>query len=364
MEKTGIKYALLSVLFLILSVRCTRDVELELPYVPPRLVLNASVAPGQDVSAYLSKSWFLLDSVPDSDIQGGKIRVYINGQFQGNMKQTDIPGDSIHPKGQFCLPGCRAKAGDRVRLEAEASGFEPVTGETLIPEETRILSVDTARFFQFESEYVQGDRMRLYIKFHDSPIKGNFYRLLVERITEYQKGDTLMVTSSLFRNRADSDTILYWYGEEMFRLFYEDPVFQSVATNPTLSQLDAYTCRGTFTDAMFNGLDYTVRSVISPVTHSYKDDTVTVKVRYDIRLMTISEDYYHYLTEIRNLSIILGTDYQDGLLEPTATYTNVQNGFGVVAGYQIAEWRIEMPFGSKPPASYPWDVFENIYNPK
>lgn len=364
MEKTGIKYALLSVLFLILSVRCTRDVELELPYVPPRLVLNASVVPGQDVSAYLSKSWFLLDSVPDSDIQGGKIRVYINGQFQGTMMQTDIPGDSIHPKGQFCLPGCRAKAGDRVRLEAEASGLESVTGETLIPEETPILSVDTVRFFQFESEYIQGDRMRLYIKFHDSPVKGNFYRLLVERIMEYQKGDTLMVTSSLFRFNTGTDAPFFWPDEGIFRLFYEDPVFQSVATNPTLSQLDAYTCRGTFTDAMFNGQDYTVRSVFSPVTHSYKDDTVTVKVRYDIRLMAISEDYYHYLTEIRNMSIILGTDYQDGLLEPEATYTNVQNGFGVVAGYQIAEWKIEMPFGSQRPTFYPWENFENIYIPK
>lgn len=364
MEKIGTKYGLLLVLFLLLSVRCTRDVDLELPYVPPRLVLNATVTPGQDVSAYLSKSWFLLDSVPETNVPGGKIRVYINGQLQGNMQQTDIPGDSIHPKGQFCLPGCRAKAGDRVRFEAEASGFEAVMGETLIPGQPRILSVDTARFFQFESEAVQGDRMRLYLKFHDSPVKGDFYRLLVERITEYQKGDTLMVTSSFFRNRTETDTLFYWFGEEMFRLFYEDPVFQSVATNPTLSQLDAYTCRGTFTDAMFNGQDYTVRSVISPVTHSYKDDTVTVKVRYDIRLMAISADYYHYLTEIRNLSIILGGDYQDGLLEPAATYTNVQNGFGVVAGYQVGAWRIEMPFGSKPPTFYPWDDIENIYNPQ
>ena len=147
-------------------------------------------------------------------------------------------------------------------------------------------------------------------------------------------------------------------------MYYEDPVFQTVATSPTLSQLDAYNCRGTFSDAMFNGRDYTVRSVFAPVTDSYRDDTVSVKVHYDIRLMAISEDYYYYLTEIRNFSILLGEDYMDGLMEPTATYTNVQNGFGVVTGYQVAGWRIEMPYGSKRPVQYPWEENSNIYNPE
>lgn len=325
---------------------CTRDIVLELPYVPPRLVLNASVSPDQDVAAYLSKSWFLLDSVPDSEVGEGIIRVYVNEQFQGEMQPADIPGDSIHPKGQYRLSGCRVKAGDRLRLTAEVPGFDPVESVTSIPDEVQIQSVDSSRFVLIEGSE-RKDQMRLYIKFHDDPDKRNFYRLIVEKVTEYRKGDSVLVYSSYnpWGMRRDFN----------FYLLYEDPVFQNVATNPTLEQLDAATCRGTFTDEMFNGKDYTVKTVFWPVVKSYQSDTLNATVHYDIRLMAISEDYFHYLTLIRNFSVTFGDAYINGLLEPSATYTNVKDGFGVVAGYQVACKRITMPVGDEPPYFDPWN---------
>lgn len=51
---------ILFALCLLLFASCTRDVVLVLPPVSPRLVLNASVSPDTDVTAFLSKvglSW-------------------------------------------------------------------------------------------------------------------------------------------------------------------------------------------------------------------------------------------------------------------------------------------------------------------
>ena len=45
---------ILLVLGLLSLASCTRDVVLVLPPVPPRLVLNASVSPDTDVTAFLS----------------------------------------------------------------------------------------------------------------------------------------------------------------------------------------------------------------------------------------------------------------------------------------------------------------------
>ena len=56
-------------------VSCVRDVEIDLEDLPDRIVLNASVCPGKEVCAHLSKTWFIMDSVPDFDL-------YIHG---GNM---------------------------------------------------------------------------------------------------------------------------------------------------------------------------------------------------------------------------------------------------------------------------------------
>ena len=139
---------------------------------------------------------------------------------------------------------------------------------------------------------------------------------------------------------------------------YEDPVFRSTVTNPVIEQLDGTTCRGTFTDDMFDGKDYTVRSSFWPVDSSFKGDSVTTTVHYDIRLMAISEEYYRYLVVIRNFSISLGDAYLDGLVEPTATYTNVEGGFGIVAGCQLAHRRFTMPFGNKEPSWNPFAVYD------
>ena len=73
---------------------------------------------------------------------------------------------------------------------------------------------------------------------------------------------------------------------------YEDPVFRSTVTNPVIEQLDGTTCRGTFTDDMFVWQRLYGPLSFWPVDSSFKGDSVTTTVHYDIRLMAISEEYY------------------------------------------------------------------------
>ena len=133
---------ILFALCLLLFVSCTRDVVLVLPPVSPRLVLNASVSPDTDVTAFLSKSWFVLDTVTDDGVEDGSIQVFINDRLQGRMQ----PVSDSRFTGRYVLPGCRVRAGDRLRLEAEAGGFDLVGGETVIPDPVEVLSVDTVRY--------------------------------------------------------------------------------------------------------------------------------------------------------------------------------------------------------------------------
>ena len=335
---------ILLVLGLLSLASCTRDVVLVLPPVPPRLVLNASVSPDTDVTAFLSKSWFVLDTVTDDGVGGSNIQVFINDRLQGHMQL--VPDSRL--TGRYILPGCRVKAGDRLRLEAEAGGFDPVGGETVIPDPVEVLSVDTVRFTRFGYGGYEYPSIRLYVRFRDKPDKRNYYRLIIEKQTEFQKGDSVITCSSMYRSELNYTD---WLG-----VVYEDPVFRS--TNPVIEQLDGTTCRGTFTDDMFDGKDYTVRSSFWPVDSSFKGDSVTTTVHYDIRLMAISEEYYRYLVVIRNFSISLGDAYLDGLVEPTATYTNVEGGFGIVAGCQLAHRRFTMPFGDKEPSWNPFAVYD------
>ena len=184
---------ILFALCLLLFASCTRDVVLVLPPVSPRLVLNASVSPDTDVTAFLSRSWFVLDTVTDDGVADGNIQVFINDRLQGCMQP--VPDSRF--AGRYVLPGCRVKAGDRLRLEAGAEGFEPIGGETVIPDPVEILSVDTVRFTRFGYAGYEYPSIRLYVRFRDKPDKRNYYRLIIEKQTEFQKGDSVITCSSM-----------------------------------------------------------------------------------------------------------------------------------------------------------------------
>lgn len=94
---------------------------------------------------------------------------------------------------------------------------------------------------------------RLYVRFRDKPDKRNYYRLIIEKQTEFQKGDSVITCSSMYRSELNYTD---WLG-----VVYEDPVFRSTVTNPVIEQLDGTTCRGIGLRTICSmGKDYTVRS--------------------------------------------------------------------------------------------------------
>ena len=264
----------------LLMVSCVRDVEIDLEDLPDRIVLNASVCPGKEVRAHLSKTWFIMDSIPDFDLPDANVRVYINDKFQGFMRNDDIRGDSISLPGQYVLPGCFVKQGDRLRIEADTDGYEPVSGETRIPGRARIYKVDT---LSYRSSAYYAEHLRFSVKIGVET--DYYYRLIVEQILDFRKGDSTRTVTS-FRSL---DGYSWYYSG--FSVDYEDPVFQSFGGSPITNQMDGRYCMGVFTGKDMTNTD-AIKVSVSPVEYSYESDTLSRVVHYDVRLLSISEDYY------------------------------------------------------------------------
>lgn len=329
----------------LLMVSCIRDVEIDLEDLPDRIVLNASVCPGKEVRAHLSKTWFIMDSIPDFDLPDANVRVYINDKFQGSMRNDDIRGDSISLPGQYVLLGCFVKQGDRLRIEADADGYEPVSGETRIPGRARIYEVDT---LSYRSSAYYAEHLRFSVKIGIET--DYYYRLIVEQILDFRKGDSTRTVTSL---RSLGGYSWYYSG---FSVDYEDPVFQSFGGSPITNQMDGRYCMGVFTGKDMTNTD-AIKVSVSPVEYSYESDTLSRVVHYDVRLLSISEDYYRYMKIMRGYSITIGDANFGALIEPADTYSNVENGFGIVAGYQEDKLRITMPRDTLPPYWNPWDGY-------
>ena len=329
----------------LLMVSCVRDVEIDLEDLPDRIVLNASVCPGKEVRAHLSKTWFIMDSIPDFDLPDANVRVYINDKFQGFMRNDDIRGDSISLPGQYVLPGCFVKQGDRLRIEADTDGYEPVSGETRIPGRARIYKVDT---LSYRSSAYYAEHLRFSVKIGVET--DYYYRLIVEQILDFRKGDSTRTVTS-FRSL---DGYSWYYSG--FSVDYEDPVFQSFGGSPITNQMDGRYCMGVFTGKDMTNTD-AIKVSVSPVEYSYESDTLSRVVHYDVRLLSISEDYYRYMKIMRGYSITIGDANFGALIEPADTYSNVENGFGIVAGYQEDKLRITMRRDTVPPSWNPWDGY-------
>ena len=327
----------------LLMVSCVRDVEIDLEDLPDRIVLNASVCPGKEVRAHLSKTWFIMDSIPDFDLPDANVRVYINDKFQGFMRNDDSRGDSISLPGQYVLPGCFVKQGDRLRIEADTDGYEPVSGETRIPGRARIYKVDT---LSYRSSAYYAEHLRFSVKIGVET--DYYYRLIVEQILDFRKGDSTRTVTS-FRSL---DGYSWYYSG--FSVDYEDPVFQSFGGSPITNQMDGRYCMGVFTGKDMTNTD-AIKVSVSPVEYSYESDTLSRVVHYDVRLLSISEDYYRYMKIMRGYSITIGDANFGALIEPADTYSNVENGFGIVAGYQEDKSRITMRRDTVPPYWNPWD---------
>lgn len=327
----------------LLMVSCVRDVEIDLEDLPDRIVLNASVCPGKEVRAHLSKTWFIMDSIPDFDLPDANVRVYINDKFQGFMRNDDIRGDSISLPGQYVLPGCFVKQGDRLRIEADTDGYEPVSGETRIPGRARIYKVDT---LSYRSSAYYAEHLRFSVKIGVET--DYYYRLIVEQILDFRKGDSTRTVTS-FRSL---DGYSWYYSG--FSVDYEDPVFQSFGGSPITNQMDGRYCMGVFTGKDMTNTD-AIKVSVSPVEYSYESDTLSRVVHYDVRLLSISEDYYRYMKIMRGYSITIGDANFGALIEPADTYSNVENGFGIVARYQEDKSRITMRRDTVPPYWNPWD---------
>lgn len=259
------------------------------------------------------------------------------------MRNDDIRGDSISLPGQYVLPGCFVKQGDRLRIEADTDGYEPVSGETRIPGRARIYKVDT---LSYRSSAYYAEHLRFSVKIGVET--DYYYRLIVEQILDFRKGDSTRTVTS-FRSL---DGYSWYYSG--FSVDYEDPVFQSFGGSPITNQMDGRYCMGVFTGKDMTNTD-AIKVSVSPVEYSYESDTLSRVVHYDVRLLSISEDYYRYMKIMRGYSITIGDANFGALIEPADTYSNVENGFGIVAGYQEDKSRITMRRDTVPPYWNPWD---------
>lgn len=339
MEKRAV---ILCLFLLIFHQSCVNESVLTIEMGDPMLVLNASLSPKEDITIHLSKSFQTGSKLSDAELkEPAVVRLFLNNQFKGTLIPMDrnaTEEEYGRIRGRYTLPGIRPSAGDEIRIEAEVAGYPIATVTTSIPEETHLLSVDTIRYLDAKDK----EMMRLNIKMKDKESQRNYYHAILSK----------EITTNGVKSEEQFPYFDSYYGYysgfgasygRYWHVNYEDPVFTADLSTHSIGSSKRYEF-GVFTDNLFNGKEYTLKLSFSDPEDSFRSDTADVQVKYNIKLLSVSESYYNYYKRSRSLSLVINQTQLTPVIDNYMSYSNVRNGFGLVFSYNEAIHEIDMPY--------------------
>ena len=307
-----------SLLFLLLVVgsACETVVDVDIPKENPRLVVNAFISPGQDVGIRITKSKSVLDQAESFPlVTGAQVTLFENGQ-----EVTQLVDETA---GWYTAP-FRPEPGRRYSVQASAEGAEAVEASSSIaaPVLIRQLTADTLQIesgvtcINEDCEPTYSQEYRLQLQLSDPGDAVNYYEIVAYAVTldslpQYDRmGNFVGYDTLRQRQRVSFQT--------------DDPVVNNSFSSVVGDEF--YGSSLLFNDDLFSGEGYTVDFTTNNVS-GYSTGSILKKLTVELR--TLSEDQYQYL-RTRDLQ-----EFNNGDLfsEVVPVYSNVENGFGIFAGY-------------------------------
>ena len=309
-------FILLTILLLLWSA-CETVVDVDIPNQPSRLVPNAFLQADSAVVMELTQSQSILSNTELKSVSGATANLLEEGQPVATLEESQTPG--------IYFSTFAPSAGKTYTLTVSKDGFEPVEASTFIAPPVAIASVevDTSLFldtyYDFERDtLVTEQRIRvdeIRLRFDDRPNDRNYYEVSVYRF------------ETQIRPRFDDQE--NYLGDDTVRFFSpqylrsDDPAFAGGESDPFGEGGEVFGVTLPFNDDFFNGKSYSLR--FSPEQYGFYGNA---EPELHIVLRTIDEGQYRYT---RSVDLQYEND-GNPFAEPVQIYSNVENGFGIVAG--------------------------------
>jgi hypothetical protein len=332
----------------ILLVSCEKEIEFKGEQTDPKLVINSVVESGQPIMARISKSVFFLDNNEDTEAPADVVAtLYVNGNRIGEMTQKiDTIWETKYywtPEPTYRLwkvythPYCPS-VGDEVKITASANGFDDVEGSTgTIPNHTACQIKDIRLIENDSWAYTDdfGDTTDRYCSYT--------YELSLE-VTDPRAGEM-----DFFKLGMDEDYHFidgyehYNFYSYSYIMDYSDPVFGPVSsTNIDIIDYQLDDPNGTFTDLLFDGRSYTIKVPIRFFYFTTIEGLEPNPCPVAVYVEHITKDYYNYLNTCEQ-----GDGDASFFSEPIQTHTNVNGGYGIVAGRSVDTLWVTLPLTEK-----------------
>lgn len=275
---------------------CEQVIEPDLPEHTPRLVLQAFFTPDSTWVAFVGRSVGILEAMPEREmsVADATVELLKEGRVIDRLEFFQEERVYLWEKGAL-------QAGESYSLRVAAPGFAPIQATDAIPRPvpTAIASHRTHTSSRAESRIKD---LSIKLEIQDPPGETNYYQI---RMYHH------IPRSSFFSSER------YYQGP----FSTQDPsIAADNSDDDSFIEGEAFFIAPFFKDALFDGQ-----------THAIELDNYNVAehTRVYVQVLYVSETYYEYLRSAK-----LHESTQDNpFAEPLSVYSNVENGYGIFAGY-------------------------------
>lgn len=370
------------IIWTLIFTACEKEIRLDLSDYRPRIVMNGIISPDSLIEIRVSKSFLYTDTFTDkSRLKNASLTLYINGKEREKMMMTgyerhtdnDRLGLQYTAVVALYRSTVRPQTGDRIRIEATAEGFKPAWAETTIPVPPQITRIDTATFFT--RQRIMGQINAGYggyvPRYPDSIYEEELYRNMRIRVgITTQPSDAsqyfmlrLRCNNNLVSDHPDLNGYflgLYTDDDPIFRESYRKSLLEDIITEGSSYEGFKYFDSAIFSNKLFRNNSYTIDLSITdyyPTLTTYEKTgetsewgqpiyvpikTEVLNPPLELQFTLISPELYPYF---RKGEYDPQSDEESFELisEPEITYSNVQNGIGIVGSISTAKVQINTP---------------------
>jgi hypothetical protein len=293
--KRGLCFLIL--IFLIAS--CTKEVKLDFPDAERKTAISCFFTPDSVFRVFVNQTSAILD---DSIyyVQNAQLNLFENGVFFDSLSYDTLG---------FYASTKAPVIGNSYRIEVVVPDCPAIMASDIIPVKENISSVSFIDSAIFDAD---GYFAEINVSFPDNGNQSNYYELLLMKRYVDEWGIT--------RNEIISCS--------------SDKITDNVLKNEGL--LDYFPSSYVFSDALFNGTTHEMKLFF------WRENLVD-NSQIIVVFRSLSESFYHYK---KTLTLHLNNQQSDiwnGVGEPVPMYSNVNDGYGIFAGYSFDTDTIQLP---------------------
>lgn len=302
-------------------------------------------------------------------VKGGSVKVSVNGGAP--VSAVEIPPEEGFPREANVYGFHQAfKPGDEVLFEG-SDLTRNVSARVRVPDLPEVVSVDTLTVTRKGSDWF-GDSyeqtsLQVKVKLRDRAGEQDYYRLSGYRVYDFPEGDRAVLL-----DWASGEPAIDEYTGEYVLVGRTDPIYDEqrlwvdVSEEPLISGeqgegdanamiaelFDMENDWCVFTDASFEGEEYTLRLYLNQDSFGYYGYLGPCSVEDYLRVHAISFEQFHYLKAVS------ASNASSFFSEPVSMPTNVEGGLGFVT----IESSVRVPVRPFDLIRYEFDPETNTYH--